>query len=64
MVGLFEQLEEAATDLLGWHLDDFFVRRGMMQLPPEEGGGMVEVEMEDMQDEDERGEYAPVIVEL
>ncbi|KAF3913229.1 hypothetical protein AA313_de0207884 [Arthrobotrys entomopaga] len=48
----------------GWYLDDSYVRKGMMDLPAEEGGGRVEVELEDMEGEDERGEFAPVIVEL
>ncbi|KAF3920035.1 hypothetical protein ABW21_db0205983 [Orbilia brochopaga] len=48
----------------GWYLDDQYVRKGMVDLPAEEGGGRVEVELEDMEGEDERGEFAPVIVEL
>ncbi|KAK6331973.1 hypothetical protein TWF718_002510 [Orbilia javanica] len=49
---------------VGWYLDDQYVRKGMVDLPPEEGGGRIEVELEDMEGEDERGEFAPVIVEL
>ncbi|EWC44420.1 hypothetical protein DRE_06788 [Drechslerella stenobrocha 248] len=48
----------------GWYLDDQYVRKGMIDLPAEEGGGKLEVELEDMEGEDERGEFAPVIVEL
>ena len=54
-------LEEWLADAWGWELGDSFVRRGMLQL---EDGEDVEVEMDDMQGEDERGEYAPVVVEL
>ena len=45
----------------GWELSDSFVRRGMVDL---EDGERVELEMDDMEGEDERGEYAPVVVEL
>lgn len=44
-----------------WELGDEFVRRGMLQL---DDGEMVEMEMEEMEGEDERGEYAPVVVDL
>ncbi|KAK6346228.1 hypothetical protein TWF730_010558 [Orbilia blumenaviensis] len=59
----FGKLERACRRL-GWYLDDQYVRKGMVDLPPEEGGGRIEVELEDMEGEDERGEFAPVIVEL
>ncbi|KAK6540082.1 hypothetical protein TWF694_008912 [Orbilia ellipsospora] len=58
-----ERLERVCRRF-GWYLDDQYVRKGMMDLPAEEGGGRVEVELEDMEGEDERGEFAPVIVEL
>ena len=45
----------------GWELGDEFVRRGMLEL---EDGEQVEMEMEEMDGEDERGEYAPVVVDL
>lgn len=59
----FEKLEKVCRRV-GWYLDDQYVRKGMVDLPPEEGGGRIEVELEDMEGEDERGEFAPVIVEL
>ncbi|KAF3933601.1 hypothetical protein ABW19_dt0207019 [Dactylella cylindrospora] len=59
----FERLKKLCRRF-GWYLDDDYVRRGMVDLPAEEGGGRVEVELEDMEGEDERGEFAPVIVEL
>ncbi|KAF3926962.1 hypothetical protein ABW20_dc0108163 [Dactylellina cionopaga] len=59
----FGKLEKVCRRF-GWYLDDQYVRKGMMDLPAEEGGGRVEVELKDMEGEDERGEFAPVIVEL
>ncbi|KAK6524825.1 hypothetical protein TWF281_011723 [Arthrobotrys megalospora] len=59
----FKKLEKVCGRF-GWYLDDQYVRKGMVDLPPEEGGGRIEVELEDMEGEDERGEFAPVIVEL
>ncbi|KAJ6263596.1 hypothetical protein Dda_2164 [Drechslerella dactyloides] len=59
----FARLEKVCRRF-GWYLDDQYVRKGMVDLPAEEGGGRVEVELEDMEGEDERGEFAPVIVEL
>lgn len=45
----------------GWELGDWFVRRGGLVL---EDGEVVEMEIEDLDGEDERGEYAPVVVDL
>ncbi|KAK6497580.1 hypothetical protein TWF481_011987 [Arthrobotrys musiformis] len=59
----FAKLERVCRRV-GWYLDDQYVRKGMVDLPPEEGGGRIEVELEDIKGEDERGEFAPVIVEL
>ncbi len=57
-----EALEAFMKGEYGWHLgDEFVVRRGMLEL---EDGEQVEMEVEDMDGEDERGEYAPVIVDL
>ncbi|MCJ1392206.1 hypothetical protein MMC18_005073 [Xylographa bjoerkii] len=44
-----------------WELSDSWVRRGMVEL---EDGERVELVMADMEGEDERGEYAPVVVEM
>lgn len=55
------ELEQWLKREYGWELGDSFVRRGMLEL---EDGEQVEMEMEEMEAEDERGEYAPVIVEL
>ena len=59
--GEMEMLEGVLRGMYGWELGDEFVRRGMVRL---EDGEMVEMEMEEMQGEDERGEYAPVVVDL
>ncbi|KAI4146883.1 MAG: hypothetical protein LQ340_005773, partial [Diploschistes diacapsis] len=44
-----------------WEMGDSFVRKGMVQL---EDGEDVELELDELEGEDERGEYAPVIVQL
>lgn len=56
-----EALEALLKGEYGWELGDDFVRRGLLEL---EDGEKVEVEMEEMEGEDERGEYAPVVVDL
>ena len=56
-----EELEAWLRTEYGWNLSDSYVRRGMLEL---EDGEQVEMEMNDMEGEDERGEYAPVVVEL
>lgn len=59
--GELEDLEAFLRGEYGWELSDSFVRRGMLEL---EDGEQVEMEVKDMEGEDERGEYAPVVVEL
>ncbi|KAL9121097.1 MAG: hypothetical protein Q9187_002347 [Circinaria calcarea] len=56
-----EEVEEWAKEEYGWDLSDDMLRRGMLVL---EDGEMVEMEMDGAEEEEERGEYAPVIVEL
>ncbi|KAI1742519.1 A1 cistron-splicing factor [Xylaria scruposa] len=46
---------------LGWDLRGDYVRLGNVML---EDGEMVEAELSDFEDEDERGEFAPTIVEM
>ncbi|KAI1310926.1 A1 cistron-splicing factor [Xylaria venustula] len=46
---------------LGWDLKGEYVRSGNVML---EDGEMVEAEVSDFEDEDERGEFAPTIVEM
>ena len=52
-------LEEWLNEELGWELSDNFVRKGLLEL---EDGEQMEVEAVEMEGEDERGEFAPVIV--
>lgn len=56
-----EEVEKWVKKEWGWELGDEWLRRGMVEL---EDGERVEVETADMEGEDERGEYAPVVVEL
>ena len=56
-----EELEGWVKEEYGWDLSDDMVRRGMLVL---EDGEMVEMEMDGAEEDEERGEYAPVIVEL
>lgn len=56
-----EELEAFLKAEYGWNLSDSYVRRGMLEL---EDGEQVEMEMNELEGEDERGEYAPVIVDL
>ena len=56
-----EALEAFLKAEYGWELGDEFVRRGMLEL---EDGEQVQMETEEMDGEDERGEYAPVVVDL
>ncbi|KAL8926983.1 MAG: hypothetical protein Q9172_001576 [Xanthocarpia lactea] len=57
----FGELEKWVRDQYKWELGDEFVRSGMLEL---EDGEMVEMETEEMEGEDESGEYAPVVVDL
>ncbi|EKG20159.1 hypothetical protein MPH_02516 [Macrophomina phaseolina MS6] len=57
-----DELEDYLKEEFGWHLDDSFVRRGILEL---EDGEQVEMDMGSRYDEDdETGEFAPTIVEL
>ena len=59
-----EEVEELEAFLKAEYeldLSDSYVRRGMLEL---EDGEQVEMEMNELEGEDERGEYAPVIVKF
>jgi A1 cistron-splicing factor AAR2 len=57
----FERLKDWAGKRMDWVLDTReMLRRGMVMT---EEGDMVEVEAEGLEEEEETGEYAPVIVE-
>ncbi|KAI1432740.1 A1 cistron-splicing factor [Xylaria sp. CBS 124048] len=60
-VGIAFSSLESWLGRLGWDLKGDYVRSGNVML---EDGEMVEAEMSDFEDEDERGEFAPVIVEM
>ncbi|PYH99635.1 AAR2 domain protein [Aspergillus ellipticus CBS 707.79] len=58
----FEKLEAWVKDEYDWELNrEVFVRRGMVQL---EDGEEVELDMHDNDEDDELGEYAPMVVDL
>ena len=56
-----EELERTLKDMYGWELNHDFVRKGMLSL---EDGEEVEMEVNGMDEEDESGEYAPVVVDM
>ncbi|KAK5939767.1 hypothetical protein PMZ80_008149 [Knufia obscura] len=63
-----KQLKEALAELekwlreqYGWENEGNLLRRGMVQL---EDGEMVELRMDGADEEDETGDYAPVVVEM
>ncbi|OMP81837.1 hypothetical protein BK809_0006146 [Diplodia seriata] len=57
-----DELEDFLKGEYGWQLDDSFVRRGMLEL---EDGEQVEMDVGTRFDEDdEAGEFAPMVVEL
>ncbi len=56
-----EELESYVKSEYGWELSDSYVRRGLLEL---EDGEQVEMEVSDLEGEDERGEYAPVVLEV
>ncbi|KAL8916855.1 MAG: hypothetical protein Q9208_008312 [Pyrenodesmia sp. 3 TL-2023] len=57
----FGEVERWVREQYGWELGDEFVRKGILEL---EDGEMVEMETGEMDEEDESGDYAPVVVEL
>lgn len=56
----FAGLEAVATEL-DWELRGEYLRKGMVTM---EDGEQLEMELMDLEEEDERGEFAPAIVEL
>ena len=62
--GVLEELEELETFLrseLGWELDEVILKHGFVQL---EDGEMVQADLSDDDEDEETGEYAPMVVEL
>lgn len=56
-----EALEAFLKSEYAWELGDEFVRRGMLDL---EDGEQVYMEIEEMDGQDETGEYAPIVVDI
>ena len=56
----FEELEIWLREKYGWQDENNMLRRGMVQL---EDGEMVELQTNDFDEEEESGEYAPVVVD-
>ncbi|KAF1842557.1 AAR2 domain-containing protein [Cucurbitaria berberidis CBS 394.84] len=56
-----EDLQEYLQKEFGWELDDSYVKRGMLEL---EDGERVEMEVNGADEDDELGDYAPVVVDL
>lgn len=61
MVDELDELEDYLQKQFGWERGDSFVKRGMLDL---EDGERVEMDMNDADEDDESGDYAPTIVEL
>jgi A1 cistron-splicing factor AAR2 len=61
LVDELEDLQEFVQKEFGWQLDDSYLKRGMLEL---EDGERVELEVNGADADDERGDYAPVVVEL
>lgn len=52
---------ESAVSQLGWDIRTEYLRKGKLRL---EDGEELELDLSDLEDEDERGEWAPKIIEL
>ncbi|KAF2632379.1 hypothetical protein BU25DRAFT_150415 [Macroventuria anomochaeta] len=61
MVDGLDELEDYLQKQFGWERGDSFVKRGMLDL---EDGERVEMDVNDADEDDESGDYAPTIVEL
>lgn len=57
----FADVENAVSTTLDWDVSGDYMRKGRVTL---EDGEEVELEMDDLEAEDERGEFAPEVVEL
>jgi len=55
------ELEDFMRDRYGWQRDKDIVRRGMLEL---EDGEKIEVSMDGLDEEEETGDYAPVVVDM
>lgn len=58
--GELKGLEEMMRDMYGWEVGKGMLKRGMVQL---EDGEMIEVSLDEADEDEERGDWAPVVVE-
>ncbi|CAO2658269.1 Nn.00g059920.m01.CDS01 [Neocucurbitaria sp. VM-36] len=61
LVDELQDLQEYLQQEFGWELDGSYVKRGMLEL---EDGERVEMDVNGADEDDELGDYAPVVVEL
>jgi A1 cistron-splicing factor AAR2 len=61
LVDELEDLQDYMNKEFGWQLDGSYLKRGMLEL---EDGERVEVEVDGADEDDELGDYAPMIVDL
>ncbi|KAH6616677.1 A1 cistron-splicing factor [Boeremia exigua] len=61
MMDELDELEDHLQKQFGWERGDSFVKRGMLDL---EDGERVEMDVNDADEDDESGDYAPTVVEL
>jgi A1 cistron-splicing factor AAR2 len=61
LVDELEELQDKLQKQFGWELNDSYVKRGLLEL---EDGERVEMDVNGADEDDELGDYAPVVVEL
>ncbi|KAL6702776.1 hypothetical protein ACN47E_000960 [Coniothyrium glycines] len=61
VVDELEDLQELLAQEFEWQIDDSYLKRGMLEL---EDGERVEMDMNDADEDDESGDYAPTVVDL
>lgn len=61
LVDELEDLQEYLQKAFGWDFDGSYVKRGLLEL---EDGERVEMDVNGADEDDERGDYAPTVVEL
>jgi A1 cistron-splicing factor AAR2 len=61
LVDELEDVEEYLRKAFGWEVDGSYVKRGLLEL---EDGERVEMDVAEADEDDELGDYAPVVVEL
>jgi len=61
MIQELDELEDYLQKQFGWERGEYFVKRGMLDL---EDGERVEMDVNNADEDDESGDYAPIVVEL